>query len=115
MSPEMKDGIIVGAVVGFLPVLAVIISLLLDFIISLVERIRALNFKHSNDFRINQKDLAGDSLRNFYKIVGNIFVDRLGVSTRIGSGNSLFIIKRPLVNFRGHIANKAWKWFRENG
>ncbi len=114
MTNEMRDGLLVGAILGFAPGAGMLLSLAIDFIIDLPGRIRRRRFLHAHDLCVDQSDLIRGSLDNFCSVFCEYFCRRINVDRRVSLNIGTVI---PPKIFRKQVnpgSDKTWEWFGEN-
>lgn len=115
VSPEMKEGILVGIILGFLPGAGILLSLAIDMLLNLLGRLRYCTFFNSHDLGVDRCDFIRHSLGDFYDAAGDLIVKRFDAHRRISGKTSVYTIVKPLVKFQNFPSDKIRKGLGENG
>lgn len=114
MSPEIKEGILVGAIIGFAPGASVLLSLAIDFLADIPGTLQLRRFLKTNNLSVDQGDLVRGTLDNFCYRLSEYLDRKRPVDRSIGLRIGAVLPPKVLRKKINSGSDKTWEWFGEN-
>jgi len=114
----MKDGIIVGLILGSIPIVANILGLILVCILKALDYLfenLGVFFRKLFHYRfLKSRDHTFNQISDFYNAANNLLTNRINISREINRKAGPFVVNKPLIKISSDLSNDPRKRIGEN-